>query len=144
MGAQHVPFHSRPTLPTGELGANDTQKLHSDHAGLMSRVSVAPFPTPAQLYPQPGSLDSDAARSLQLCAVQKASGCFEPVCSEPVCAADPACAVELRAFLGHALVCDFFIWRALFRVKRVPRGVVTRIARHGQLREALQEVPYVL
>ena len=62
MGAQHAPFHGRPTLPTGELGANDTQNLHSDHAGLMSRDSVAPFPTPAQLYPQPGSLDSDAAR----------------------------------------------------------------------------------
>ena len=90
----------------------------------MSRLSVAPLPPPAHPYPQPGSLDSDAARSLLLCAVQKSSACFEQVC-----AADPACAVELRAFLGHALVRDSPTWRALFRVKRVPRGVVARIAR---------------
>ena len=37
--------------------------------------------------------------------------------------------MELRALLGQALVRGSPIWRALFRVKRVPRGVVARIAR---------------
>ena len=47
-----------------------------------------------------------------------------------MCAADPACAVEHMAFLGQALVRESSTWRPLFRVKRVPRSVVARIARH--------------
>ena len=125
------------TLPTGDpghdtfglqratvIGANDTENLQHDHADLMSRLSVAPLPSPANPYPRPGSLESQGARDLLLCAVQRSGDCFKRACIT-----DPAGTAELKTFLGQAEVRESSTWRALFGVKRVPRGVVARIAR---------------
>ena len=137
VGAQHVHFHDRCTLPTGHAGpgtfaprsapaveANDTENLHYDHADLMSRLSVAPLPSPANPYPRPVSLESETARDLLLCAVQRSGDCFQRACIT-----DPAGTAELKTFLGQPEVRESSTWRALFGVKRAPRGVVARISR---------------
>ena len=136
-GAHRVHFDNRWTVPTGDpghdtfglkrataIGANDTEDLQHDHAELMSRLSVAPLPSPAIPHPQPEPLESQAARDLLLCAVQRSGKCFKEACI-----ADPVGTAELKNFLGQSRVRECVTWRAVFGVRQVPRGVLARIAR---------------